>query len=122
MNPEQFIGDYKTALASQNWERVEPLIHANACVTFSTGSVHKGIEAIKTAYERNFALIKNEEYVMADVHWLVKNQSIAVYMFNYSWKGIINGQLAGGKGRGTAVIVFENGSWKLMAEQLTAAT
>jgi hypothetical protein len=122
MKPEEFIADYKTALTRQNWDRVEPLIHTNACVTFSTGSVHKGIEAIKTSYERNFALIKNEEYVMADVHWLVNNQSIAVYTFNYSWKGIINGQQASGKGRGTAVIVFENGSWKLIAEQLTAAT
>lgn len=120
MNTQQFIADYKTALASQNWKVVEPLIHPDCCVTFSTGSVHKGIEAIKAAYEKNFALIKNEGYLMTDVDWLVANPSIAAYTFSYSWKGIINGQQAGGKGRGTAVIVLENNCWQLLAEQLTA--
>lgn len=118
MEPEKFIEDYKDALSSQNWENVEPLVHNDACVTFSTGRVYNGIRAIKEAYETNFAAIKNEEYLMSDVYWVVKSSGMAVYIFNFTWKGIINGQQASGSGRGTAVIIQEGGKWKLIAEHL----
>lgn len=118
MTPEQFITAYSAALASQQWQQVAPLIHPNACVTFSTGAVHKGIDAIQKAYEHNFAIIKNEEYVVTDVHWVLTNSDSAVYLFNFNWKGIINGAHAEGSGKGTAVIVYEGAVWKLMAEHL----
>ena len=121
MNPEQFIKDYEVALASQNWDNVEPLIHNLACVTFSNGSVHKGIDSIKEAYKRNFALIEDEEYSIAEVHWIVKKEEIAVYLFNFNWSGLINGQQASGSGRGTTVIMFENGRWILVTEHLGLA-
>jgi ketosteroid isomerase-like protein len=118
MNPDKFISDYSNALHSQDWENVEPLIHSNACVTFSTGKVHKGIQSIKEAYQKNFALIKSEQYLMSDVHWIVKEEHVAVYIFNFTWRGIINGQQAHGSGRGTAALMPEQGKWKLIAEHL----
>ena len=44
-----------------------------------------------------------------------------VYLFHFNWKGIINGQQASGSGRGTTVIMFENGKWKLVSEHLGPA-
>ncbi|MCX6199561.1 MAG: nuclear transport factor 2 family protein [Bacteroidetes bacterium] len=120
MLPEQFITAYELALASQQWKNVEPLMHANACVTFSTGTVHKGIEAIKQAYEKNFSHIKNERYSVTNVHWVTQNNETAVYLFNFHWQGIINGEQAAGSGKGTAVIIFEDEKWKLIAEHLGA--
>ncbi|MCW3126702.1 MAG: hypothetical protein JWO03_2360 [Bacteroidetes bacterium] len=118
MNPENFIQDYELALASQDWDNVAPLIHENACVTFSDGSVHKGIVLIAEAYKRNFSLIKNEQYSISDIHWINVDEGVAVYLFKFTWKGIINGQEASGFGRGTAVIIFEGDQWKLVAEHL----
>ena len=118
MNPEQFITAYGMALAGQQWKNIAPLIHENACVTFSTGSVHRGIDAIQQAYERNFSIIKNEQYAMTDVQWLMQNEEVAVYVFVVSWTGIINGEPAQGAGRGTAIITSQNGEWKLLAEHL----
>ena len=37
MNCDDFIRSYQDALASQSWALVDPLIHNNACVTFSNG-------------------------------------------------------------------------------------
>lgn len=118
MYPTDFIAIYAKALASQDWLKVAPLIDDEACVTFSTGSVHKGIVAIQQAYERNFALIKNEEYTISDVHWLHQSDDMAVYVFSFNWQGIINGERASGVGHGTAVIKQSKGSWKLLAEHL----
>lgn len=118
MTPEDFIPAYAMALQSQDWDKVEPLISREACVTFSTGAVHKGIAAIKAAYQRNFSLIKNEQYEISDVHWVHKGSDLAVYLFQFTWKGIINGRAACGAGRGTTTLVCEQGSWKLLAEHL----
>ncbi|HLP53242.1 MAG TPA: nuclear transport factor 2 family protein [Chitinophagales bacterium] len=121
MTPSQFITDYKAALASQQWQQVEPLMHTNVCVTFSNGTVHKGLAQVKEAYQRNFAAIKNEDYLMTDVHWILTTHSTAIYLFNFSWRGVINGQQASGAGHGTAVLVQEDGTWKMIAEHLGRA-
>lgn len=121
MHPEEFIKSYETALASQSWKNVEPLIHANACITFSNGSVHKGLQAIKAAFTKNFLLIKDEKYFITDVHWVVKDKEYAVYLFNFNWSGLIDSQHASGSGRGTTTLIFENGRWVLVSEHLGSA-
>ncbi len=119
MTPQQFITAYEQALAGQRWQNIEPLLHPAVCVTFSTGSVHKGIEAVKQAYEKNFAAIKNEQFAITHVHIVSSNEHLAVYLFNFQWQGIIQGQAASGAGKGTATLVMHNGQWKLLAEHLS---
>lgn len=118
MKPQDFIIDYEKALATQDWKSVEPLISKRASVTFSTGAVHEGKEAVKTAFERNFKLIKSEEYKIKNVRWLFTNESTAVYLFDFSWKGIMNNQLIGGEGIGTSVLIREGAKWVLLTEHL----
>ncbi len=118
MTPEDFIDAYKAALATQQWANVAPLIHSDATVIFSNGEVLQGISAIRVAYERNFALIKNEDYQMTNLHWQEKNETTATYTFDFSWRGTINGEPASGAGKGTATLLCEAGSWKLMNERL----
>ncbi|HXD12520.1 MAG TPA: hypothetical protein VN653_20790 [Anaerolineales bacterium] len=55
MQPEEFIRAYEVALATQDWNQVEPLVHTDACVTFSNGTVHKGKGEIQRAFEKNFS-------------------------------------------------------------------
>lgn len=119
MKPEDFITQYETALRTQDWRNVAPLIHNDACVTFSSGTLHKGKQAIKAAFEYNFTLIKNEHYSVEKVHWVKKDNSMAVYLFEYFWKGIINGNLVEGNGIGTSVLVYENEHWILLTENLS---
>jgi ketosteroid isomerase-like protein len=118
MTPEEFIRAYEKALASQDWGQVEPLVHAEACVTFSNGTVHKGKAAVQKAFEHNFSLIEDEVYSMRDVHWVLKSDLTAVYLFEFNWSGIINGKPAHGAGRGTSVLINEAGTWQLLVEHL----
>ena len=62
MNPEEFIQKYEHALATQDWGQVAPLVHGDACVTFSNGAVHRGKPEVGRAFEKNFTLIKDETY------------------------------------------------------------
>lgn len=97
---------------------MEPLLHNDASITFSNGDVHMGKSEIKIAFAKNFLLIKNEEYLISNVKWLLKNESTAVYLFEFSWKGLVNGKLTGGNGLGTSVIINESGKWVLLTEHL----
>ena len=118
MSAEEFIRAYEQALASQDWGKVDPLVHENACVTFSNGTVHKGKAEVKSAFEKNFSLIKDEKYSISNVHWVSKGSETAVYLFEFSWSGLINDQPASGSGRGTSVLIKESDRWQLLVEHL----
>ena len=118
MKPEDFIQAYEQALRTQDWDQVAPLVHNDACVTFSNGSVHKGKDEVGKAFIRNFSLIKDEVYSISNVHWVRKDDNTAVYLFDFHWTGIINEKQASGSGRGTSVLVKENEQWKLLIEHL----
>lgn len=116
MSPSDFIHDYLQATKTHQWSNILPLIHPNAAVTFSTGDVHEGLNAIKKAFERNFELIENEKYEMTNLRWLLQSDSTAVCLFNYAWNGRVHGQFAEGHGIGTMVIIKENDIWQLLTE------
>lgn len=118
MSPRDFVEQYEAALATQDWNAVAPLISDDARVVFSDGSLHGGKDAIRTAYERNFAAIKSEVYRVENVHWLIETSDSAAYMFDFYWSGVIQGREASGSGRGTAVLARKDGRWVLVAEQL----
>ncbi len=118
MTADEFVRSYEDALSTQDWSLVEPLIHADACVTFSTGTVHKGKPAVQAAYERNFAAIEGDSYRISNPHWVVRRDAVSVYVFDFDWSGRIEGRQASGSGHGTAVIIREADAWKLIAEHL----
>lgn len=115
---EEFIQAYEQALASQDWMNVDPLVHDNVCVTFSNGTVHKGRLEVQSAFEKNFSLIKDEAYSITNVHWVIKGSEMAVYLFDFSWSGMINDRQASGSGRGTSVLIKERDKWQLLVEHL----
>ena len=118
MSCDDFVRAYQDALASQKWALVDPLVHDQACVTFSNGTVHVGKASVRSAYEANFAAIEDEDYRVENVHWVRRDESMAVYLFDFSWSGRIGGNPAQGGGRGTSVLVREGSDWKLLVEHL----
>lgn len=116
--PDDFVRSYEAALAAQRWSAVDPLMHDDVCVTFSTGAVHKGKAAVRRAFEENFASIEDEQYAISNVHWALRSEALAVYLFDFRWSGRIHGQPAQGSGCGTSVLVRVDGCWKLLAEHL----
>jgi len=118
MTPEDFIAKYESALKTQEWKYVDPLFHNKVCVTFSNGEIHNGKLKVKAAFEKNFSLIKSEEYAISNVNWVLKDESLATYTFDYTWKGVINDKRVGGSGVGTTVVVQNNGKWLLLIENL----
>jgi ketosteroid isomerase-like protein len=115
---EAHLRAYEAALGTQDWAEVDPLLHEDVCVTFSNGAFHKGKEAVRAAFSRNFALIADERYKLSDVVWIADEPSYAVCAYRFRWNGLIDGKAAAGGGRGTSVVVKDGGRWLVLAEHL----
>ncbi len=118
MDAQEFIKSYEIALRTQDWKIVEPLISSIASVTFSDGTIHIGKDNVQKAFEKNFSMIKSEKYIIENVNWLIKEELYGVYLFEFRWTGIVNGNSVSGSGYGTSVIRKEEGKWKLLTEHL----
>ena len=118
---DEFIPLYEHSLASQHWHAVDPLVHDDACVTFSNGTVHVGKAAVQRAFEGNFAAIADEEYRISNIRWVHRGSEIAVYLFDFNWSGRVGGRPAGGSGRGTSVLHRDDDGWRLLVEHLSPA-
>jgi len=117
MTPQIRLQAYAQALATQQWENISPFMHPDICVTFSEGT-HKGIDAVEAAFRKTFALIQDETYTISNTHWIRSDENMAVCIYNFHWSGLINGQMASGGGRGTSVLVNEDGNWLILTEHL----
>ena len=117
MTPQDFIKKYEQALATQQWHKVAPLIHEQACVTFTTGT-YKGKAEVQKVFEHNFAAIQDEQYHLSNLHWAFVDEHTAVCLYQFHWQGLINGQPASGAGRGTSVLVQQDNQWLLVSEHL----
>lgn len=120
MNAEQLMRTYEAALATQDWQVVKPYFHPDVCVTFNDGT-YKGLAEVARAFERTFALIKDEQYQISHLHWAFQNEVTAVCLYNFHWSGLINGQPASGGGRGTSVLINGENGWQIIAEHLGPA-
>ena len=116
--PETFMKSYESALATQNWQSVAPLMDENVSVTFSNGTFFTGKANVQKAFEKNFALIQDEKYSISEIHWVEKRDRFAVCLYTFHWSGLINGKPASGSGRGTSVLIQKEGTWLVLAEHL----
>jgi hypothetical protein len=96
--------EYEKALASQKWGEVEPLKHNDVCVIFSSGT-YRGKVEVQKAFENAFNTIKDEDYSISNIYWVLIGIESAICISNFHWTGLINGQPSSGGGRGTSVLV-----------------
>lgn len=117
--PDEFMEKYERATNSHDLEAVLALIDEEAVYLFSDESVHVGKPAIASALRRNFDLIEDETYSIANLTWLVQTGEAAACVYNFSWSGTIRGKPASGSGRGTTVLRRSGESWKVIHEHLS---
>jgi uncharacterized protein (TIGR02246 family) len=118
MTPGDLMRDYEAALATQDWEQVEPVMHPDVCVTFSNGKHFRGRDEVQRAFTENFALIQDEHYEISDIHWVADDSCHAACTYTYRWSGQIGGKPASGAGRGTCLLKNEGDRWLVLAEHL----
>lgn len=114
-----FVAVYEQANNSHDVDRLVPMIAGDATYWFSDGS-YRGLEEIRGALERTFALIQDEVYEISGLEWVVLAAEYAACRYRFSWTGVVDGQRRSGRGRGTNVMVKQGGAWKMQHEHLSS--
>ena len=83
LSMEEFIESYESALESQDWDNVSPLILDNCVATFTEGT-YVGNSQAELAFRKTFSLIKDESYKISNLHFAIKSDSIAVIIYNFN--------------------------------------
>lgn len=115
---DQFVKQYEAATNSHNFDTVEPLIAKDAVYWFSDGSF-EGHQAIRKAFESAWDTVKNEVYTITNVRWLAVSDTVAVCVYDFTWKGEIDGAQKSGGGRGTNALTKTATGWQIVHEHLS---
>jgi ketosteroid isomerase-like protein len=118
MTPDRFLKRYESATNSRDFNNVRPLIAHDAVYFFSNENLH-GIAAIEKAFVDTFNTIKDETYSIHSVQWLAVSDTVAVCVYDFHWRGTIDGERREGSGRGTNALVKRNGEWVMIHEHLS---
>jgi ketosteroid isomerase-like protein len=116
---DEFMVAYEQATNSHDIEATLSLVDDQAVYLFSDESTHVGKPAIERVLRKNFDLIKEENYAIDNLTWLVDTGEVAACVYDYSWSGLINGEPASGSGRGTTVLRRSENGWKVIHEHLS---
>jgi len=108
------------ATNTHNFDKVEKYVHENAVYLFS-GTEMKGMEAIRAYFEKTWSTIKDEEYWATDIEWLHEDENTMVCLYQYNYKGYVNGKLVEGAGKATNIFIkcSSTNHWKLIHEHLS---
>lgn len=116
--PDDFMREYAVQSSTLDFDQVAPLIADDAVYFFSDGTYTQA-EELRAAFERTWATIRDEDYRIEDVRWVACDDRIAVCVYHFRWRGVINGQVREGLGRGTNVLARSDEGWRMVHEHLS---
>lgn len=115
---QEFLKQYEKATNSHDFSKLDAQIADDAIYWFSNGS-HEGKAAIRKAIEKTWNKIQDESYSITDVEWLVTSDDYAICIYRFHWRGKVGGVAKEGHGRGTNVMVKNDGGWQMKHEHLS---
>lgn len=116
--PHDFMREYAVQTNTHDFDRVAPLIAGDAVYFFSEGT-YASEDDLRAAFERTWATIRDEDYRIEDLRWLACDERIAVCVYRFHWRGVVNGQPREGLGRGTSVLARSDAGWRVVHEHLS---
>jgi len=97
------------------------MIHERAFFRFNDGDF-KGRAAVREAFEKTWrgsAGLKKERFYLSDIVVLSTDQASATATYTYNWEGTMDGRPFRVQGRGTRVLVREQGRLQIIHEHLS---
>ncbi len=117
----RFLNRFEEIAEKENFDLLEDLVHANAVFRFNDGDF-VGKQAVRGAFEKTWkgnANVKKERFYLTDIQVLSVDATSASATYTYNWEGSMDGQTFRIQGRGTRVLVVENGRLQIVHEHLS---
>ena len=117
----QFLNRFEEIAAKENFDLLQDMIHDNAFFRFNDGDFF-GKQAVRAAFEKTWkgsTTIKKERFFLTDIQVLTVDGKSATATYTYNWEGSMDGRSFRIQGRGTRVLVTENGRLQIIHEHLS---
>ncbi len=117
----QFLTRFEEIAEKENFDLLQDMIHDNAFFRFNDGDF-SGKEAIRGVFEKTWkggANVKKERFYLTDIQVLTVDSKSATATYTYNWEGSMDGRSFRIQGRGTRVLVIQDGRVKIIHEHLS---
>ena len=117
----QFLNRFEEIAEKENFDLVQNMIHDNAVFRFNDGDF-VGKQAVRGAFEKTWkgsANVRKERFYLTDIQVLAVDARSAAATYTYHWEGSVDGRSFRVQGRGTRVLVVENGQLQIIHEHLS---
>jgi len=117
----QFLHQFEQIAEKEDFDLVENMVHDNAFFRFNDGDF-VGKQAVRSAFEKTWkgsANVKKERFYLTDIQVLTVDGKSATATYTYNWQGSMDGKPFRIQGRGTRVLVLENGRLQIIHEHLS---
>jgi ketosteroid isomerase-like protein len=118
MTSREVLKSYELYLNRRDFDALADLIAPDAVFWFSDGS-HRGIAAIRAAFEATWRALPEETYWLDELEWLTEGDGAAACTYRFNWRAMRNGQPISGAGRGTTVLHHNGDRWQIVHEHLS---
>ncbi|WP_338723624.1 nuclear transport factor 2 family protein [Devosia sp. XK-2] len=118
-SPQAAMAFYGEVINEHRFDALLPMLSKDVVFWFSSGS-HCGVDAARRAFEKTWRRIADEFYWIEDLSWLCQGDGSAACLYRFGWRGLVDGKLTQGGGRGTSVLRLEPDGWKVVHEHLSA--
>ncbi len=117
----QFLNQFEAFAEKENFDLIQDMVHDSAFFRFNDGEF-VGKQAVRGAFEKTWkgsANVKKERFYLTDIQVLTVDATSATATYTYNWEGLNDGRPFRIQGRGTRVLIVENGRLQIINEHLS---
>ena len=117
----QFLHHFELIAEKENFDLIQDMVHEGAVFRFNDGDfIGKG--AIRGVFEKTWkgdGSVKKERFYLTDVQVMSVDARSASATYTYNWEGSSEGRSFKIQGRGTRVLVVDQGRLQIIHEHLS---
>ena len=117
----QFLNHFEEVALKEDFDLLEDMIDERAFFRFNDGDF-RGRAAIRAVFEKTWRgdpSVKKVRFYLSDIVVLSTDQASACATYTYHWEGSQGGAAFTIQGRGTRLLVRENGRFRIVHEHLS---
>lgn len=113
------LAAYADRINEQDFDLLSDLIAPDAIFWFTSGT-HRGIAAIRSAFEATWAVMgPDEQYWLDQLEWIAEEDGAAACVYHFNWQTLQDGMPVAGSGRGTTALRRVGDHWWIVHEHLS---
>ncbi len=118
---ERFLHHFEEVAMKEDFSLLQDMIDERAYFRFNDGDF-VGRKAIQAAFEKTWRgdpTVKKARFYLTDIVVLTTDRTSATATYTYHWEGAQGSQVFKVQGRGTRVLIWEGGKFRIVHEHLS---